>query len=103
VQGYGLTETSPVVAVGTKRYYKVGSIGKSLPNVEVKLVETNQEGIGELVVKGPNIMLEYFEDKKATNEALKDGWFYTGDLAKIDDEGYIFICGSHVIKQLEES
>lgn len=93
VQGYGLTETSPVVAVGTNKYYKVGSIGKALPSVKVKLVEVNQEGIGELVVKGPNVMLEYFGDKKATKEAVQDGWFYTGDLAKIEEEGYIFICG----------
>ena len=93
VQGYGLTETSPVVAVGSKKYHKVGSIGKSVPSVEAKLVDVNSEGIGELVVKGPSIMLGYYNNKKATNEVLQDGWFYTGDLAKIDDEGYIFICG----------
>lgn len=93
VQGYGLTETSPVVAVGTNRYYKVGTIGKVLPSVKVKLEDKNEEGIGELLVKGPNVMLEYFEDKKATKEAIKGGWFYTGDLAKIDEEGYITICG----------
>ncbi len=93
VQGYGLTETSPVVAVGTNRYHKVGTIGKTLPSVEVKLEDKNQEGIGELLVKGPNIMLEYFEDRKATKEAIKDGWFHTGDLAKVDEEGYITICG----------
>ncbi len=93
VQGYGLTETSPVVAIGTKKYYKVGSIGKAIPGVEAKLVNTDKDGMGELVVKGPNVMLEYFENKEATKKALVDGWFYTGDLAKIDDEGYIFICG----------
>ncbi len=93
VQGYGLTETSPVVAVGTKKYHKVGSIGKAVPSVEVKLEDVNREGIGELVVKGPSIMLEYFGNRVETKKALVDGWFYTGDLAKIDDEGYIFICG----------
>ena len=93
VQGYGLTETSPVVAIGSNKYYKTGSIGKTVPSVEAKLVNVNSDGIGELIVKGPNIMLEYFENKKATNEAIKDGWFYTGDLARIDDEGYIYICG----------
>lgn len=94
VQGYGLTETSPVVAIGTKQNYKLGSIGKTLPSVEAKLVNCNIEGIGELIVKGPNIMLEYYENKKATKAAIDDnGWFYTGDLAKIDKEGYIFICG----------
>ena len=93
VQGYGLTETSPVIAIGTDKYYKVGSIGKTVPSVEAKLVNCDKDNMGELVVKGPNIMLEYFENKEATEKALIDGWFYTGDLAKIDDEGYIFICG----------
>ena len=93
VQGYGLTETSPVVAIGNKKYYKVGSIGKTVPSVEAKLVNTDKTGLGELVVKGPSVMLEYYENRRATKEAIVDGWFYTGDLARIDEEGYIFICG----------
>ena len=93
VQGYGLTETSPVVAIGTKENYKLGSIGKSVPSVEVKLVDVDKDGMGELVCKGPSVMLEYYENEQATKDALLDGWFHTGDLAKIDDEGYIFICG----------
>lgn len=93
VQGYGLTETSPVIGVGTEKEHKIGSIGKSVPGVEVKIEGANSEGIGELVVKGPSIMIEYYGDKTATKEALKDGWFHTGDLAQIDDEGYIFIRG----------
>jgi len=93
VQGYGLTETSPVVAIGTNKYYKTGSIGKTVPSVEAKIVNANDEGIGELIVRGPSIMLGYFNNKKATNEAIKDEWFYTGDLARIDEEGYIYICG----------
>lgn len=93
VQGYGLTETSPVIGVGTEKEHKIGSIGKSVPGVEVKIEGVNSEGIGELVVKGPSIMIEYYGDKTATKEALKDGWFHTGDLAQIDDEGYIFIRG----------
>lgn len=93
VQGYGLTETSPVVAVGTNAENKIGSIGKVVPSVEAKLVDINNEGIGELVVKGPSIALGYYQDEKNTKEAFIDGWFYTGDLAKIDEEGYIFICG----------
>ena len=94
VQGYGLTETSPVVAVGTNKNYKLGSIGKTIPSVEAKLVNVNDEGIGELAVKGSSVMLGYYEDEKANKKSLQDGWFYTGDLAKIDEEGYIFICGS---------
>ena len=93
VQGYGLTETSPVVARGTKENYKVGSIGKTVPSVEAKIINPNKEGTGELIVKGPSIMLEYYKNKKATNEAVIDDWFYTGDLAKIDEDGFIFISG----------
>ena len=93
VQGYGLTETSPVVAVGTNKNYKLGSIGKTVPSVEAKLVNVNNEGIGELVVRGSSVMLVYYENEKVNKKSLQDGWFYTGDLAKIDEEGYIFICG----------
>ncbi len=93
VQGYGLTETSPVISMGTKKYYKVGSIGKTVPSVKAKVINKNQEGIGELIVQGPNIMLEYYGNKQETKKVLQDGWFYTGDLARIDEEGYIFICG----------
>lgn len=93
VQGYGLTETSPVVAVGTNKNYKLGSIGKTVPSVEAKLVDVNDEGIGELVVRGSSVMLGYYENEKVNKKSLQDGWFYTGDLAKIDEEGYIFICG----------
>ena len=93
VQGYGLTETSPVVAVGTEENYRLGSVGKALPSVEAKIVNVDSDNMGELVVKGPNVMLGYYENKKATEEALQDGWFYTGDLAKIDEDGYIYICG----------
>ncbi len=93
VQGYGLTETSPVIGIGTNKEYKLGSIGKAIPSVKAKVVDTDKEGIGELIVKGPNIMLGYYNDKKATKEAIKNGWFYTGDLAQIDKDGYIFIKG----------
>ena len=92
-QGYGLTETSPVVGVETNKEFKVGSIGKALPHVDAKIENSNEEGIGELVVKGPNIMLGYYQNEEATKEVLIDNWFYTGDLASIDEEGYIFIRG----------
>ena len=92
-QGYGLTESSPVVAVETDENFRVGSIGKALPHVQARIDDPNEEGMGELVVKGPNVMLGYYNDKKATEEALEDGWLHTGDLAKIDEDGYIYICG----------
>ncbi len=93
VQGYGLTETSPVVAIGTNEHHKVGSIGKTVPSVKAKIVNPDTQGVGELVIQGPNVMIEYFENKVETRKAIVDGWFYTGDLARIDEEGYIFICG----------
>lgn len=92
-QGYGLTETSPVVAVETEENFRAGSIGKTLPHVEVKLDCVNEEGIGELMVKGPNVMIGYYDNDEATKASIKDDWFYTGDLAKIDEDGFIYICG----------
>lgn len=93
MQGYGLTETSPVVGVGTNKYHKIGSIGKAVPSIKAKIINKNSEGIGELIVKGPSVMLGYFGNEEATKEVLNDGWFKTGDLATIDDDGYIFIRG----------
>jgi long-chain acyl-CoA synthetase len=92
-QGYGLTESSPVIAAEDDKYQKLGSIGKAFPSLEVKIDEPDEEGIGELLAKGPSIMLGYYNNEEATKETLEDGWLHTGDLAKIDDEGYIFISG----------
>ena len=92
-QGYGLTETSPVIAAGSDFDYRLGSIGKKLPSVEVRIEDMDENGVGELVAKGPNIMLGYYENEEETKKVLKDGWFYTGDLAKIDKDGFIFIYG----------
>lgn len=93
VQGYGLTETSPVIAAENIRYTKHGSVGFPMKNVELEIVNKDEKGIGEIRVKGPNVMLGYYENKEATDEVLKDGWFYTGDLGFIDKEGYLFITG----------
>ena len=93
MQAYGLTETAPVVTMNTDKFYRVGSVGKAIADVEAKIVNPDENGVGELAVKGPNVMLGYYEDQEATNEVLKDNWFHTGDLAKIDEDGYIFISG----------
>ena len=93
VQGYGLTESSPVIAVESENAYRLSSIGKPLPGIQAKIDNPNEEGVGELVVKGDNVMLGYLEDEEATSKVLKDGWLYTGDLASIDKDGYIYICG----------
>ena len=93
-QGYGLTETAPVISAETPKCRRLGSIGKKFPSVEVKIDDPDEEGIGELMAKGPSIMLGYYENEEATKSALEsDGWFHTGDLARIDKDGFIYISG----------
>ena len=93
LQGYGLTETSPVLAVESDKYRKIGSVGLSLPNVEIKINNPDKDGIGEIIAKGPNVMLGYYQNEEKTNEVLKNGWFYTGDLGYLDWQGFLFITG----------
>lgn len=93
-QGYGLTETSPVVSIESATDKKPGSIGKPLYNVQVKIKDIDKDGIGEITVKGPNVMKGYYENEEATNKVLtKDGWFSTGDYGYIDEDGFLFITG----------
>ena len=93
IQGYGLTECAPVVSMQNKKEDREGSVGKVIPNLNIKLDNRDKQGIGEIIVKGDNVFKGYFQDEKSTKESLIDGWFYTGDLAKIDEDGYIYICG----------
>lgn len=93
VQGYGLTETSPVVSCESEKRKKPGSIGFPLANLEVKIVDPDEQGIGEITVKGPSVMLGYYENEDATNKAMKDGWFSTGDYGYLDKKGYLYISG----------
>ena len=92
-QGYGLTETSPVIAAENAYKKRSGSVGLPMDNVEVEIVNQDENGIGEIRAKGPNVMLGYYENEEATKEVLKDGWFYTGDLGYFDKDGYLFITG----------
>lgn len=92
-QGYGLTETSPVVAAEPDKYIKYGSVGFPLRNLQVEIDEPNEEGIGEIKVKGPSVMLGYYGMPEQTANVLKDGWFYTGDLGYFDKQGYLYITG----------
>lgn len=92
-QGYGLTEASPVIASEHKSCTRIGSIGKLFPSLEGKIVDPNEQGIGELAVKGPTVMLGYYQNEEATKETIVDGWLHTGDLAYFDKDDYIFITG----------
>lgn len=93
LQGYGLTECSPLVAGNTDYFSKVDSCGLPIPKVEYKIDSPNEEGVGEIIVKGPNVMLGYYNNPEETNKVLIDGWFHTGDLGKIDSDGYLYITG----------
>lgn len=93
VQGYGLSETSPVIAGESYFVKKKGSVGIPMCNVEVQVVNKDESGVGEIRVKGPSVMLGYYEMEELTKEVLKDGWFYTGDLGYFDKDGILYITG----------
>lgn len=93
LNGYGITECAPVVSVNRNHYYKDGSIGPALPCCEVRLENISEEGDGELWVRGSNVMLGYYKNEDATKEVLRDGWFNTEDIARIDEDGFLFITG----------
>lgn len=92
LQGYGLTETSPVLAVENDNNRRIGTSGKALPSVELKIDNPDENGIGEILAKGPNIMIGYYQNNEATEEALAGGWFHTGDLGYLKDD-YLYITG----------
>lgn len=91
--GYGLTETSPVIAAQTSTAKIPGSVGVAMPNVNIEIINKDENQIGEIIVSGPNVMLGYYRDEEKNNEVLKDGYFYTGDLGYIDAKGNLFITG----------
>ena len=93
VQGYGLTECSPLVAGNTDFYHKNDSVGLPIPDVEYKISNPDENGVGEIIVKGQNVMLGYYNAPEETAKTIRDGWFYTGDLGKIDDNGFLYITG----------
>jgi len=88
LQGYGLTESSPVISFNRKEHYKLDSVGQAIPGVEIKIAED-----GELLTRGPHVMKGYWKNDEATADAIRDGWLYTGDLGRIDEDGFLFITG----------
>jgi long-chain acyl-CoA synthetase len=93
LEGYGLTETAPVVTINPPLRPKIGSVGKPLPGIEIKIADTDSCGIGEVVIKGANVMEGYFKRSQETKEAIKKDWFYSGDLGYIDKDGYVYLTG----------
>lgn len=93
LQGYGLTECSPLVAGNNDFYLKPEAVGLPIPNVTYKIVNPDEHGVGEIIVKGPSVMLGYYNNPEETEKVLKDGWFYTGDLGRIDEQGWLYITG----------
>ncbi|NVN98288.1 MAG: AMP-binding protein [Geobacteraceae bacterium] len=92
-QGYGITETSPVITAESPDKRRPGTVGHTLPDVTVRIDSPNEDGIGEIVVKGPNVMQGYYKNPVATAEVLNDGWYRTGDLGKVESTGYLTISG----------
>jgi long-chain acyl-CoA synthetase len=93
VVGYGLSETAPVVTMNPPEAPRIGSAGKPVKGVRVRIANPDEEGVGEVLIKGGNVMKGYYGDEEAGREALEDGWFHTGDLGVMDSEGYLFIRG----------
>ncbi len=95
IQGYGLTETSPIIALNPKEHFKIKSVGRFFsPHMEMKIVDKDEDGIGEIVVKGPMVMQGYYNMPEETAKILsEDGWLRTGDLGWLDEENYLYLCG----------
>ncbi|QHI73404.1 AMP-binding protein [Aminipila terrae] len=96
VMGYGLTEAAPLVSGTpdfTDRYGKAGSVGQVVPSGQLQIIDKNEDGIGEIIFKGPNVMLGYYNMPEKTAEVLKDGWFHTGDLGFVDENGCLYLTG----------
>lgn len=93
IQGYGMTENSPIIAVNRDRCSKADAAGFVMPNTEVRILDPDKKGVGEVICRGPSVMIGYYNDPVMTEQVLKDGWLYTGDLGYFDSEGYLHING----------
>ncbi|NLY81948.1 MAG: AMP-binding protein [Clostridiales bacterium] len=93
VNGYGLTEMAPVIASESHLYRRPGTVGMVLPNVKARILNPDEEGVGEVIASGPNVMLGYYENEEETNKVIIDGWYHTGDLGYFDKDGYLWLNG----------
>ncbi len=92
-QGYGITETSPIISAEQPGAKRLGTVGRLLHGIAVLIDNPNEDGVGEILVKGPNVMLGYYKNPQATAEVLSDGWYRTGDLGRLGDDGFLTVCG----------
>ncbi len=93
IQGYGMTEHSPIIAVNMDRYSKASAAGFVMPETEVRIIDKDCDGVGEIIARGPSVMLGYYNNDEATAEAIRDGWLYTGDYGYMDDDGFLYVSG----------
>lgn len=93
IQGYGMSENAPIICLNSDRYRKADSVGKPVPGTRLRIIDQDEDGIGEIIVKGPSVMMGYYENQEATDEVLRNGWLHTGDLGYIDDDGFVHITG----------
>ena len=93
LQGYGLTETAPIISAGTDDHYREGSVGQVFPSLEVRIANPDADGIGEIQVKGPSVMIGYYNNDEENKKAFEDGYFRTGDLGYMDKDGYLYVSG----------
>lgn len=93
IQGYGMSECAPIIAVNQDRYSKAASVGRPMPGTEVRIDNPDDDGIGEVVCKSDSVMIGYYENPEATAEVLEDGWLHTGDLGYMDEDGFLYLTG----------